>query len=615
MCVFDLHPPLFFPRQSPTFAIMITTGDIIQLLPDHVANQIAAGEVVQRPASVVKELMENAVDAGADTIDLFVKDAGRTLIQVVDNGMGMSITDFRMAFERHATSKIRTTDDIFHIQTKGFRGEALASIAAVAQIDGLSKKEGEDVGVRLIIEGGKVRDQLPATVSFGTSISVKNLFFNVPARRNFLKSNQVELRHIQEEFLRVALAHEKINFRFFHNDSEVYVLKSGNLKQRIVQIFGRKIESQLVPISEETELVKIHGFVGKPESAKKQRGEQYFFVNQRFIKSPYLHKALTEAFENLLPNQFVPTYFLYLQIDPSKIDINIHPTKTEIKFEDDYAIFAVLRSAVRHALGQFSIAPSLDFEQNPDWAFLPSKPQKEPLKTPTILVDKSYNPFEPQHGSKDNKHLTDLYKTVSEFEYENNHPQSLLSKDEFALSDLTVIQWNSRYLVVQFKGELLIVNRNRAHQLVLYEALKNSGDSSTLSQRLLFPVEMPVSEDECSLLKVYELDLVKFGFDVAFEKEKVLVSAIPTEVTTEQVPAIFSDFLNQLEQHEQILFETEIAKIIAKNMAVKKGEILALEQAKHLAQQLFQLVEPNFSPFGKRVFISLSDDEINSKFN
>ena len=352
---------------------MISTSDSIKLLPDHVANQIAAGEVVQRPSSVVKELMENAVDAGATEIDLIVKEAGRTLIQVVDNGSGMSITDLRMAFERHATSKIRTTEDIFHIETKGFRGEALPSIAAVAQVDALSKVEDEEIGNRLIIEGGNVRDQSPAAAPTGTSFSVKNLFYNVPARRNFLKSNQVELRHIQDEFLRIVLAHEDISFRFFHNDAEVYILKGGNLKQRIVQIFGRKIETQLVPISEDTEIVKVSGFVGKPESAKKQRGEQFFFVNHRFIRSNYLHKAIVDAFESLLPNQYLPSYFLYLEIDPSKIDINIHPTKTEIKFEDDYAIYAVMRSAVKHALGQFHITPPMDFDQNPDIAFLDRK--------------------------------------------------------------------------------------------------------------------------------------------------------------------------------------------------------------------------------------------------
>jgi DNA mismatch repair protein MutL len=594
---------------------MISTGDVIQLLPDHVANQIAAGEVVQRPASIVKELIENAVDAGATEIDLIVKDAGRTLVQVVDNGSGMSVTDLRLAFERHATSKIRTTEDIFCIQTKGFRGEALASIAAVAQIDAVTKKDTEEIGNRLIMEGGQVRDQIPAAHPTGTSISVKNLFYNVPARRNFLKSNQVELRHIQEEFLRVALAHEKISFRFFHNDAEVYILKSGNLKQRIVQIFGRKIDAQLVPISEETEIVKISGFVGKPESAKKQRGEQYFFVNQRFIKSHYLHKAIVEAFENLLPNQYVPSYFLYLEIDPTKIDINIHPTKTEIKFEDEYAIFAVLRSAVKHSLGQFNIMPSLDFEQNPDWAFIPSRPQNGMIKTPEIRVDKTYNPFETKPTPSEIRPVQEFYQSFTEFETENNHPEFLLNKEEFEFSQQPVMQWMNKYLITQHKGELLIIDQNRAHQLVLFEKLKQSGSGNALSQRLLFPIEIASHDAEIQLLKNMEMDLVKFGFDVDFQPETIVVNALPTDVDTEDVPSIFSDFLQELELHDKISFEVEISKIIAKNTAIKKGDALLPEQAKHLAQQLLQLAEPKFSPYGKPVFVQLQEFEISKKLN
>jgi DNA mismatch repair protein MutL len=594
---------------------MISTGDVIQLLPDHVANQIAAGEVVQRPASVVKELIENAVDAGATEIDLIVKDAGRTLVQVVDNGLGMSVTDLRLAFERHATSKIRTTEDIFCIQTKGFRGEALASIAAVAQIDAITKKEDEELGNRLIIEGGQVRDQTPAANPTGTSISVKNLFYNVPARRNFLKSNQVELRHIQEEFLRVALAHEKIGFRFFHNDAEVYILKPGNLKQRIVQIFGRKIDAQLVPISEETEIVQISGFVGKPESAKKQRGEQYFFVNHRFIKSHYLHKAIVEAFENLLPNQYVPSYFLYLEIDPTKIDINIHPTKTEIKFEDEYAIFAVLRSAVKHSLGQFNIMPSLDFEQNPDWAFIPSRPQNGMIKTPEIRVDKAYNPFETKPTPAEIRPVQEFYQSFTEYETENNHPEFLLNKEEFEFSQQPVMQWMNKYLITQHKGELLVIDQNRAHQLVLFEKLKQSGTGNALSQRLLFPIEISSNEAEIQLFQNIEMELVKFGFDVEFQSETIIVNALPTDVDTEDVPSIFSDFLHELELHDTISFEVEISKIIAKNTAIKKGDVLLPEQAKHLAQQLLQLAEPNFSPYGKPVFVQLHEAEISKKLN
>lgn len=592
---------------------MIITTDIIQLLPDHVANQIAAGEVVQRPASAVKELVENSVDAGATEIDLIVKDAGRTLVRVIDNGKGMSVTDLRMAFERHATSKIRTTEDIFHIQTKGFRGEALPSIAAVAQVEAVSTMEDQELGTKLIIEGGKVRDQFPDSAPVGTSISVKNLFYNVPARRNFLKSNQVELRHIQDEFLRIALAHEHINFKFFHNDSEVYVLKSGNLKQRIVQIFGRKIETGLVPINEDTEVVKVSGFIGKPELAKKQRGEQYFFVNHRFIKSNYLHKAVTDAFENLLQPQYVPSYFLYLEIDPSKIDINIHPTKTEIKFEDEYSIYAILRAAVKHSLGQFSITPSLNFDQNPDWTFIPAKSKNEVIKQPGISVDRSYNPFQPESKPGAINSLKEVYAASSEFETESNSPEMLLSQSEFEYGNQKVIQWLDRYLISKQGDKLLIIDRNRAHQLVLFQEMKKLNNRNVLSQRMLFPIEIESSLSEIQLLKNAETELVAYGFDVEFQNEHILVNALPTAIQTKDAPSIFSDFINELQLHDMLTFSSEIPKIMSKNAAIKKGEPMLEQQAEYLVQQLLKLEEPNFTAYGKKVFIQLSESEISNK--
>lgn len=594
---------------------MISTTDIIQLLPDHVANQIAAGEVVQRPASAVKELIENSVDAGATEIDLIVKDAGRTLIRVIDNGSGMSVTDLRMAFERHATSKIRTTEDIFNIQTKGFRGEALPSIAAVAQIEAITRMEDEDLGTKMIIEGGTVRDQLPAATQTGTSISVKNLFYNVPARRNFLKSNQVELKHIQDEFLRVALAHEHINFRLFHNDSEVYILKDSNLKQRIVQIFGRKIESNLVPITEETEVVKISGYIGKPEASKKQRGEQYFFVNHRFIRSNYLHKAVMDAFENLLQPQYVPSYFLYLDIDPSKIDINIHPTKTEIKFEDEYSIYAILRAAVKHSLGQFNVAPSLDFDQHPDWAFIPSKPKNESIKAPQFNVDRSYNPFRADNEPAGIRKPNESYQAAAEFIIENQSPEMLLSKEEFEFGEQTVIQWMNSYLITKHADRLLIIDQNRAHQLVIYKELKNSADKNVLSQRLLFPIEIESNQDEIMSLKNFESELFDFGFDVEFDNQSFRINALPVNTKPDDVPAIFSDFLEEMQLHDKIDFQTEILKIISKNTAVKKGEPMLPKQAEHLAQQLLKLDEPNFTPYGKRVFVQFDESEISKKLN
>lgn len=373
-------------------------ADIIQLLPDHVANQIAAGEVVQRPASVVKELLENAIDAGATTIKLIIKDAGKTLVQVIDDGKGMSATDARLSFERHATSKIRSAEDLFQLHTKGFRGEALASIAAIAHVELRTRQDDDEVGTGILIEGSKVVAQDVVVTPPGTSISVKNLFFNIPARRNFLKSNNVELRHVLDEFHRVALAHPDISFAMYNNGSETFNLPIGNYRQRIVNIFGSRTNEKLVPVEETTEVLKISGFVGKPEFAKKTRNEQYFFVNDRFIKSAYLNHAINAAFDGLLKNGTNPSYFLKLTVDPQSIDINIHPTKTEIKFDDEHTLYAMLRSAVKHSLGQFNIAPVLDFDRDASLD-TPYELEKKPVVNPTIEVDRDFNPFKEEVNS------------------------------------------------------------------------------------------------------------------------------------------------------------------------------------------------------------------------
>ena len=367
-------------------------SSIIQLLPDHVANQIAAGEVVQRPASVVKELLENAVDAKATDIKLILKDAGKSLIQVIDNGVGMSVTDSRLCFERHATSKIRQAEDLFSLHTKGFRGEALASIAAIAHVEMKTKQEQEELGIHIIIEGSKFVSQEPAVLPKGTSFAVKNLFFNIPARRNFLKSETVEQRHIVDEFQRVAMAHPNIHFTMYHNGSEMFNLPISNFRQRIVNIFSGKTNEKLVPVSEETEILNLQGFVGKPEFSKKNRGEQFFFVNNRFIKSGYLHHAVMAAYDGLLKDGAQPSYFLYLDVPPHTIDINIHPTKTEIKFDDEHALYAILRSSVKHSLGQFNVAPVLDFDRDPNLD-TPYQYQNKEAEYPTIQVDSNYNPF------------------------------------------------------------------------------------------------------------------------------------------------------------------------------------------------------------------------------
>ncbi|WP_334126122.1 DNA mismatch repair endonuclease MutL [Empedobacter brevis] len=588
-------------------------NDIIQLLPDHVANQIAAGEVVQRPASVIKELIENAVDSGATSVQVIVKDAGRSLVQVIDNGSGMSVTDVRMAFERHATSKIRTTEDIYAIHTKGFRGEALASIAAVAQVETKTRREEDEVGSQLIIEGGEVRNQDPVVCPVGTSISVKNLFYNVPARRNFLKSNQVEFRHIQDEFQRVSMAHENISFFLHHNDAEVYHLKAGNLKQRIAQIFGKKLNSQIISVEEDTEIVKVKGFVGKPDAAKKSRGEQFFFVNHRFIRSGYLHNAIVDAFESLLPVGYNPSYFLYLEIDPSKIDINIHPTKTEIKFEDEALIFTILRAAVKHALGQFNVIPSLDFEQDPNWAFIPSATEDTEIKVPEITVDSSFNPFEHQQirtpKPSDIRANMDFYKDAVELEIENNHAHQLFESEDFQDS-FDVIQWMNQYLIVEYRGELLIIDQHRAHQKILFEKFIHSNNGNALVQQMLFPIELELSSNDRQKLINVEHQLLSFGFDISLDEETIQINAIPVDVQQEDVVSVIMDFIEELEYQESIELENTFAKILAKNAAVKKGISLKPEQMQTLVEELLKLPNPNYTPYGRPIFVQMNTADI-----
>lgn len=588
-------------------------NDIIQLLPDYVANQIAAGEVVQRPASVIKELIENAVDSGATSVQIIVKDAGRSLVQVIDNGSGMSVTDVRMAFERHATSKIRTTEDIYAIHTKGFRGEALASIAAVAQVETKTRREEDEVGSQLIIEGGEVRNQDPVVCPVGTSISVKNLFYNVPARRNFLKSNQVEFRHIQDEFQRVSMAHENISFFLHHNDAEVYHLKAGNLKQRIAQIFGKKLNSQIISVEEDTEIVKVKGFVGKPDAAKKSRGEQFFFVNHRFIRSGYLHNAIVDAFESLLPAGYSPSYFLYLEIDPSKIDINIHPTKTEIKFEDEALIFTILRAAVKHALGQFNVIPSLDFEQDPNWAFIPSATEDTEIKVPEITVDSSFNPFEHQQirtpKPSDIRANMDFYKDAVELEIENNHAHQLFESEDFQDS-FDVIQWMNQYLIVEYRGELLIIDQHRAHQKILFEKFIRSNNGNALVQQMLFPIELELSSNDRQKLINVEHQLLSFGFDISLDEETIQINAIPVDVRQEDVVSVIMDFIEELEYQESIELENTFAKILAKNAAVKKGISLKPEQMQTLVEELLKLPNPNYTPYGRPIFVQMNTADI-----
>ena len=513
-------------------------ADIIQLLPDHVANQIAAGEVVQRPASVVKELLENAIDADASTIKLIIKDSGKTLVQVIDNGKGMSVTDARLSFERHATSKIRNANDLFQLNTKGFRGEALASIAAIAHVELKTKQEQDEVGTSIIIEGSDLVSQDVVVTPKGTSISVKNLFFNIPARRNFLKSNTVELRHLIDEFHRVALAHPNITFVMYNNGSESFNLPVSNYRQRIVNIFGNKTNEKLVPVEEDTEVLKISGFVGKPEYAKKTRGEQYFFVNNRFIKSAYLNHAIASAFDGLLKNGTHASYFLNLTVNPQTIDINIHPTKTEIKFDDEHTLYALLRSAVKHSLGQFNIAPVLDFERDANLD-TPYNYNQQNVNKPSIEVDQSFNPFKddsnvkssalqksvPSYKKESTSSWEGLYvglesksnhteEHFSEVQFESEEANTSIFEDHNQIKQLSsTYQIHNKYIISTIKSGMLVIDQHRAHQRILYEGfLKSMTVKESISQQLLFPLILHFTTQEIVIIKDLKPVLENTGF-------------------------------------------------------------------------------------------------------
>ncbi|WP_396596003.1 DNA mismatch repair endonuclease MutL [Dokdonia sp. R86516] len=622
-------------------------ADIIKLLPDHVANQIAAGEVVQRPASVVKELLENAIDAGASTIKLIVKDAGKTLIQIIDDGKGMSDTDARMSFERHATSKITAADDLFNLNTKGFRGEALASIAAVAHVELKTRPEGAEVGTRIEIEGSKINVQEVCATPKGTSLSVKNLFFNIPARRNFLKSNSVELRHVIDEFQRVSLAHPDIAFTMYHNEGELFQLPTGNLKQRIVAIFGGKTNEKLVPVQEETDILTINGFVVKPEFSKKTRGEQFFFVNDRFIKSAYLNHAVTAAFDGLLPDRARASYFLYLKVDPSTIDINIHPTKTEIKFDDEHALYAMLRSTIKHSLGQFSIAPVLDFNRDSELD-TPYEYKNKGIVTPKIEVDRTFNPFEnvapPKRGAQRPEFekpsaagWESMYEGMESqataastmtFEKEVSTPDMFESGLNATKSSTTTsssqnesstYQLNNKYIVSTIKSGMVIIDQHRAHQRVLYEEfLRNITVKESVSQQLLFPLTLAYSTTELELIKELKAGLENTGFIFGAISGDILeINGTPTSITESQVPVVIDQLLSDLENEvpDSGFSQTDtLAKSMAKSLAVKGGVALDSASREHLVNSLFACKEPSISPTNRKTFVTMTSEDLERKF-
>ena len=569
-------------------------SNLIKLLPDSVANQIAAGEVVQRPASAVKELLENSIDSGATSVQLIIKDAGKTLIQVIDNGCGMSETDARMCFERHATSKITDTKDLFSIRTKGFRGEAMASIAAVAQVEMKTKMISEELGTKIEIEGSKITVQEPVQTKDGTSIAIKNLFFNIPARRNFLKSIQVETRHIIDEFERVALTHPEVTFQMINNGSETFNLPVGTLRQRIVGVFGKNFNQKLVPLDEKTSIMNLTGFIGKPDFAKKTRGEQFFFVNKRFIKNGYLHFAVMQAYQDLIAHKSYPSYFIYMEIDPASIDINIHPTKTEIKFEDEKAIYAILNSAVKQSIGKYQVAPSLDFEQETSFNVDPPL-EGQDIKIPQIKVNPNFNPFD-KETSKEKGYSPSFSKPFSKPEpsqiraldrmYQNNAGISFENLDENPIEDNKLIavqtekkifQVHNRYIYSQLKSGYVLIDQQRAHERILYEKFISSLENQVnFSQQELFPIQIEFSSSNFALLKEIWEEVKVIGFDISeFGKNTISINGVPADIKETDYQKLFENIIEQFKNNkDQLNLDTKesVARSMARNMSIKKGK-------------------------------------------
>ena len=620
--------------------------NVINLLPDAVANQIAAGEVIQRPASAVKELMENSIDSGAEKIQLIIKDAGKTLIQVIDDGCGMTEQDARMSFERHATSKINTAQDLFALCTKGFRGEALASVCAVAHIEMKTRRAKDELGFHLINEGSKITKQEAITTPVGTSVSVKNLFYNIPARRKFLKSTSVETRHIIDEFQRVALIHPEIAFELINNDTEVYNLPKGNFRQRIVSVFGKSFDEKLVPIEEDTDIVGVAGFFGKPEFAKKTRGEQFFFVNKRFIKNSYLNHAIAQAMDDLLPPKAYPTYFIQLEIDPAEVDINIHPTKTEVKFGDEKSIYAILRAATKRSLNRFKVAPTLDFNQ--ETSFNSYDPEfNGPISEPKVQVDSSFNPFEePKEakakswssgnsfktssakGSFDWKNLYEQDKDLKnenfddllgDIEFEEEHEQTKLIKED--INKFTFVkQIYKQYIQTFYKGNLIFIDQKRAHERVLYEYFQTAlKEQKKTSQQLLFPESISLQAADAELLKSALPDLQQMGIDInEFGPTDFVVNGLPSDLHELNAKQLIEQLIEQFKLNgDEVKIDKReaLTKSMSRNIAIKKGQKLEVEEMSELVNQLFDCESPFINPYGKTTFFNFTLEEISDKLD
>jgi DNA mismatch repair protein MutL len=608
-------------------SLFVTFGlampDIIQLLPDYIANQIAAGEVVQRPASAVKELMENSIDAGATSIKLIVRDAGKALLQVIDNGQGMSETDARMSLERHATSKIRTADDLFRLRTMGFRGEALASIAAVSQMEMKTRLANEELGTLLVVEGSEVKKQELTACEKGTSIGIKNLFYNIPARRNFLKSNGVEMSHITEEFQRIALANSIISFSLIQEDELVLDLPSSKLSQRIVNLFGKNYQSQLAPVQEETSLLKITGYIGRPELAKRKRGEQFIFVNNRFIRNNYLGYAVTSAYEGLLQDGHFPFYTLFIEIDPKHVDVNVHPTKTEIKFDDERSVYGVVWSAVKQALGSHNLAPAIDFNADVN---LMSKVNTQPLSREQYY-DEQFTSLNRSNLQNWNKLFEQESGSSRLFEKTESTPkttvrlESSLNKSEGVSSievEKGIFQFQQRYIVRASRSGVTFIDQQAAHERVLFEKylLQLKGVAGN-SQQSLFPQTLTMNAADFALTMEMEREINALGFKFeVFGKNTLLISGTPADVHGSE-KELFEGLIEQFKKNQselQLPLRENLAQALAKRASIRAGQKLSPEEMEGVASSLFACNTPNFTADGRPTFFTLDSSKIENYF-
>ena len=605
--------------------------DLIQLLPDNIANQIAAGEVIQRPASAVKELMENAVDAGATEIKLIITDSGKSLIQVIDNGRGMSETDARMCFERHATSKIQTIDDLFHIRTMGFRGEALASIAAVSQVELKTRRADDETGIFIEVENSMVKKQEPVASPVGSSIAMKNLFFNVPARRNFLKSNPAEMRHIVDEFTRVALAFPHIFFSLFANNQEIFHLEAGNLKQRILQLLGNNYNAKLVTVKEETDYMNIYGFVGKPDTAKKTRGDQYFFVNSRFIKSPYLNHAVMNAYQEMIASDSFPMYVLFIDLEPTQVDVNVHPTKQEIKFEDEKIVYAFVQAAVKHALAQFSVSPSLDFELDAGIQQLPSVQQPFTEEKKSAAASTSlYKGFTQKHQAhliekSELRNWRDFYeggqKTEVGTQNETDSYRDPFSREKklTLVENSELIQILNQYILVQASNGFILVHQQTAHERILYERLNEAVQGKpVVTQRSMFPVTFELSPADTAIMEELMEDMLPLGYMIeSFGKNSFVIQGTPADLVQGNEKNTIDSLLEQYKNFSADLKFSKREKLVrsvARQQSIKAGRQLAENEMRALVQDLFICKQPNMGPDGSPTYLEFRQEQLEKMF-